>query len=86
MDDRVARIAKVLEDWNPLGNTSIQVPDINGYQTEAMDIISGHECFLSELSIVELVQGVLNEAFMLNLSRDDCRQAAEKIHSIISED
>ena len=86
MDNKTVRIAKVLEDWNPLGSESIKVRDLNGYRTEAMDILSGLEFSLTEVSLVEIIQSILNDSFMLDLSLDACRPAAEKIEAILNEE
>ena len=82
-DEQLVSIAKVLADWNPLGNASSGVPDLNGYQTEAEDIAFGLELAGHKTNIARMTRDVLNEAFDLDLSIDDCLGTAEKIKNIL---
>jgi hypothetical protein len=39
-DDReIEEVAKVFLEWNPLGNDAQKVNDLDGYRTEAIDIV-----------------------------------------------
>ena len=40
MDEtQIIKVAEVLSEWNPLGNEARNIPDLDGYRTEAIDII-----------------------------------------------
>ena len=35
----VSEVAKILSEWNPLGDEAVYVQDLDGYQTESIDIL-----------------------------------------------
>ena len=85
-DEQLEEIAQVLEDWDPLGNKAKSVTDLDGYRTEAEDIAFGPNIVESETNVAERISDVLYEAFDLDLSIDDCLEAAELIASILKEE
>ena len=48
MDEtQITKVAQVLSEWNPLGSEARNVPDLDGYRTEAIDIIATfHSIFI----------------------------------------
>jgi hypothetical protein len=38
-DYEIEEVAKILTEWNPLGDDAKKIKDLNGYRTEAIDII-----------------------------------------------
>jgi hypothetical protein len=81
----IKSVAGVLAAWNPLGPKVADVPDLDGYSTEAIDIISVIGMGPVTLKAVEsAVQRVMNEAFNLSLAPQHCRDAAEKIHVVLA--
>jgi len=72
---------QVLSQWNPLGERAADVDDLDGYRTEAQDILFHVRIGLSGKSPAELVQSVLNSAFDLSLTLDECREPARQIMS-----
>lgn len=81
-NDKIAAVAKILSDWNPLGPKAAAVQDLDGYRVEAIDIIANTRL---QPSALEAVRTVLNEAFRLSLSEDDCREAAKRISAVLGE-
>jgi len=39
-DYEISKAAKVLSEWSPIGDNSEGVNDLDGYKTEAVDILS----------------------------------------------
>jgi len=82
-DEQLKEIAQVLDDWNPLGDKAKSVRDLDGYTTEAEDIAFGLSIIESDTNVPEMICNVLYEAFDLDLSVDDCLEAAELIAAIL---
>ena len=80
-EEQIQKTMKILTTWNPLGDKSAQIPDLDNYRTEAIDILA-HINDHSDPSIG--VREVLNQAFNLNLSKDECVKAANEIMKIKS--
>ncbi len=38
-DYEVSEVARVLSEWNPLGDDAERVEDLDGYKTESIDIL-----------------------------------------------
>ena len=81
---------KILSQWNPLGVNKAVIKDLNDYETEANDIIfhirtefhfpkKGNPLKRTQ----RIIKEVLNEAFDLSLSDDDCKDPATKLMGII---
>ena len=83
-------IKKVLVKWNPLGARSVEIKDLNDYETEANDImyhISIPFQFSKkgspEARVEKIVKEVLNEAFRLWLTDEECSAPSMKVMKII---
>jgi hypothetical protein len=81
-EKEIQAVADILTEWNPLGNNAEFVTDLNGYRTEAIDIIVALTTERKKKPEL-LVRDVINEAFELSLSGKECRRAAEKIVGVI---
>ena len=84
MDEtQITKVAQVLSEWNPLGNEARNVPDLDGYRTEAIDIIATFHSIFIGASQASRVMNVLNQAFGLSLSEKDCAEPARQIAAIL---
>ena len=79
----IEEIAKVLAEWNPLGAAADDVHDLDGYRTEAIDIISVLRTIPHPPALATIVMQVLNEAFDLSLTPRECSAPAQKISAIL---
>jgi len=80
MDERtIEKVKKILTQWNPLGERASFIEDLNEYQTEAIDILFHLNFSKSHSEATNVVQTVLNQAFDLELTREDCQAEAYKI-------
>lgn len=85
-EEQLKQIAEVLAEWNPLGEASAKVADLEGYRTEAEDIAFGLAItgpFQREPKTARLTREVLNQAFGLNLALADCLGPAARIQAIL---
>ena len=80
---QISKVAAVLAEWNPLGSRADNVPDLDGYRIEAIDIIMALGVFRSFGAPEKTVCDVLNQAFHLSLRPIDCVAPARKIQLII---
>jgi hypothetical protein len=84
MTDAVAEeIAEILSRWNPLGEKANSISDLDGYRTEAEDILFAARSILNAGSILAIVQDVLNQAFDLSLTKSECAGPAREIAAIL---
>jgi len=81
----VNKIAKVIEEWNPLGEKTNSIEGLEGYRYEAMDIISSSKILSSSQSVKESIFKVLTQAFHIELDDAQLSKTAEKIKSLIAE-
>jgi hypothetical protein len=78
-------VAKILSEWNPLGDDAGRVNDLDGYKTEPADILFELEMrSMRSARVKKLVMQVLNEAFDIELTENECSDAANKIIGILS--
>ena len=80
----IKAVAHSLSRWNPLGDNSSEIPDLDGYRTEAIDIISSLSFSRGRLSTAKAISEVLSEAFGLPLDKASVKNAAEEIESILN--
>ena len=90
-EEVLKEIMKVLNDWNPLGNQAKRIPDLNGYESEANDIFYFYDDDFQfpkykdkRTKVQKVVRAIINEAFNLNLTDDECKIPSEKIYKILS--
>ncbi len=74
-----------MDEWNPLGDKASTINDLNGYRTEAIDILSTYEFFsgLSGLTVQKAVKKVIEQAFDITVDENGLNNAAERISKII---
>jgi len=84
-DYEISEVAKILSEWNPLGDDAGRVNDLDGYKTESADIIFELEMrSMSSARVKKVVMQVLNEAFDIELTENECSDAVNKIIGILS--
>jgi hypothetical protein len=85
-EGQISAVASVLVEWNPLGDDAKNVKDLDGYRVEAIDIIAGFYLHGSSANLVAHVMKVLNQAFGLKLTLQDCTAPAQKIAAVLSKE
>jgi hypothetical protein len=89
-DKQIDKIKKILTVWNPLGDRSVTIKDLDEYETEANDIyfhITVDFQFPKkgdpEIRTLNIVREILNEAFDLSLTIEECIEPSTRIHKIV---
>ena len=86
MDEtQITKVAAVLAEWNPLGDKAHNIPDLDGYRTEAIDIIATFHLPFGGATERSRVMSVLNQAFDLSLCEKDCAEPVRKIALILKQ-
>ena len=84
-DYEIAEVAKILNEWNPLGDKAANVKDLDGYRTESIDMLFLIKTSNGKAGVEKVVMQVLNEAFDIELTKNECSDAASKILRILSQ-
>jgi len=82
-EHKIRQVAAVLSEWNPLGARAGKVDDLDGYRTEAIDIISWITISGKSKAPEKVVMEILNQAFDLDLTLAECGVPAKKIAAIL---
>lgn len=83
-DYEIEEVAKILNAWNPLGDDAKTIKDLDGYRTEAIDIIFNLNIDNKRANAENIIMEVLNQAFDLNLTKNECIGPTPKILNILS--
>ena len=88
--EHVKKVQKILTDWNPLGEHAMQITDLNNYEIEATDIVFHCNLEISPIKTKDprkrvqvIVKNVLEGAFDLNLSDEECEKPVKDIFRIL---
>ena len=89
-EEHIQKIKEILTQWNPLGERANQISDLNNYETEAVDIIFNIDIEVDikktrdpQNRVRIIVKEVLNEAFNLWLTDEDCEKPSELIYKVL---
>ena len=84
-DFEISEVSKILSEWNPLGDDAERVSDLDGYKTEAIDILFELEMSsMNNARVKKVVMHVLNEAFDIDVDASESSDAANRIIGILS--
>ncbi len=80
-DYEVSEVAKILSEWNPLGDDAERVGDLDGYKTESIDILFELEMgSMSNAGVKKVLMQVLSEAFDIELIENECSDGGRQNH------
>ena len=83
--EHIAKVKVLLSEWNPLGNKSVQINDLNNYEIEATDILWHLKKKNTVSQISKMIDTVLNQAFGIHVDPVKCKIIAEQIHIMLNE-
>ena len=83
--EHINKVKVLLTEWNPLGKQSVQITDLNNYDTEATDILRHIKKTNTVERINKIINTVMSEAFGIHLEPFKSKIIAEQIHSILNE-
>ena len=78
----IEQVRIILEQWNPLGDRASSIEDLDGYKTEAIDILSSYK-IIPGLKLNKAVKSVIEGAFDITVDTNELNVAVEKISKII---
>jgi hypothetical protein len=82
----IKKLKNILNDWNPLGEKSSLITDLEKYETEATDILFHINKKDSREQIVKVIKVVLFQAFSISVDDKKCHIVAKKIHLMINKE
>ena len=80
----IKEVSKILTEWNPLGDDAKKIKDLNGYRTEAIDIIFHLSINENRKNAENIVMNVLGQAFDLFLTKYECVGPTQKILNVLN--
>ena len=80
----IKEVAEILTEWNPLGDDAKKIKDLNGYRTEAIDIIFHLSINENRKNAEKIVMNVLSQAFDLFLTKNECVAPTQKILNVLN--
>nr|WP_321357595.1 hypothetical protein [uncultured Draconibacterium sp.] len=82
-EEHIEKIKQILTDWNPLGERANQVPDLDNYETETIDILFYIDKKSSSNYINKIMVEIITEAFGVDLNLKETIKYAHRIREII---
>lgn len=82
-EELIISVANILEEWNPLGEQASSVSELDGYHTEAIDILSSTR--ILKQPVRKALATVLSQAFGLSLDEAQLNHYSKKIEQVISD-
>lgn len=91
--EKLERIKKILTEWNPAKNSRVPINnDLDNYDTEANDFLFFLEFEydypnrkISLKQVQKLLKGILNDAFDLHLTDQECETPTAEIMRILTD-
>ena len=81
-EELIQSVANLLEEWNPLGESALTVSDLNGYHTEAIDILASSQ--ILKTPIKKSIAKVLSQAFDLTLDEEQLNHYSKLIERLVN--
>lgn len=82
-EEKIRKTMDLLTTWNPLGDKAKTIRDLDNYRTEAIDILFNLQVADPSANPARIVQKVLNQAFDLSLSLEECTDVGREIQEFI---
>lgn len=84
-EEHIVKVQALLTEWNPLGNRSAQISDLNNYEIEAIDILFHIKKNNTVDQISKMISTVLNQAFGIHVDPVKCKIIAEQVQIMLKE-
>ena len=82
-EQQIIEVAKIIENWNPLGEAANSIDQLEGYRYEAMDILSTIDIVYGKENIKDAIEIVLTQAFNIELDQTKLMDATTKVKNIL---
>jgi len=83
-EEIINKVAEILATTNPLGDQSKNIPDLEGYYYEAVDILSTLNFMSGPKKIEKAIVQVLTQAFEITPEPAQVSKAANEIEKLLS--
>ena len=84
-EEHIQKVMDLLTAWNPLGDRANSIKDLDNYRTEAIDILYNLDLIGYKTATTRIVRDVINQAFDLSLSLEECMDISRKILELVSD-
>jgi len=84
-EEHIVKVQALLTEWNPLGNRSAQISDLNNYEIEATDILFHIKKNNTAGQISKMISTDLNQAFGIHVDPVKCKIIAEQVQIMLKE-
>ena len=78
-EEKIRKTMDLLTTWNPLGDKAKTIRDLDDNRTEAIDILFNLQLADPSANPARIVQKVINQAFDLSLSLEECADVGREI-------
>ncbi len=78
-EEEISNVAKILDEWNPLGEAADSVNWLEGYRIEAIDIISSLRIIPGNNNVGKAIEKVLTQAFSIDLDKQLLQKASKNV-------
>ena len=82
-EEKIRKTMELLTTWNPLGDKAKTIGDLDNYRTEAIDILFNLQLADPSANPARIVQNVLNQAFNLSLSLEECADVGREMQEFV---
>ena len=82
-EEKIRKTMDLLTTWNPLGDKAKTIRDLDDNRTEAIDILFNLQLADPTANPARIVQKVLNQAFDLSLSLEECAEVGREIGELV---
>jgi hypothetical protein len=82
-EEIIQKVSNILNAWNPLGDKSKEIDDLDGYHAEAIDIISTINFMSGNNKIEKAISQVLEQAFEITPSKEEASKVALEIGAVL---
>ena len=82
-EEQIRKTMDLLTTWNPLGDRAMTIGDLDNDRTEAIDILFHLRLAGPSANSARIVQDVMNQAFDLSLSLQECTDIDREIQAFI---
>ncbi len=82
-EEKIQKTMELLTTWNPLGDKAKTIRDLGNYRTEAIDILINLQLADPRANPARIVQKVLNQAFDLSVSLEECAEVGRQIGELL---
>jgi hypothetical protein len=85
LEEHIQKVMQLRVAWNPLGDRGNSIEKLDDYRTEAIDILFHLNLNGPNASPARIVQDVLNQAFDLSPSLEECMDIGRKISRLVAD-